>query len=113
MKKAVAKVVEKELRNSEKTFESYIESAVKRGKRQEMDTSYLCDELEDFHETLGPGEKADKIKEYITQLREGSIIKRDALMGLMVLVPYLISGKKKEDDRTMAKIVNLGGYDDD
>ena len=117
IKKAIANIikegdiyylVEKELQSSEKTSEFYIEPDVKREKQRERYTDVLCDKLEKFHETLPP-EDADKFRGCVTQLREGSTMKRNAFMGL---VSYF-NVKKKEDDRTMKKLEMLGGYDDD
>ena len=117
IKKAIANViekydiyhlVEKELQSSEETSEFYIESAVKREKQREKYTGVLCDELEEFHETL-PYKDAEKVREWVTQLREGSNIKRDALMSLGVY----IDRKEKEDDRTIAKLERWGGYGND
>ena len=117
IKKAIANViekydiyhlVEKELQSSEKTSELYIESAVKREKQRERYTGVLCDKLEEFHETL-PYADAEKVRKLVTQLREGSNIKRDALMSLR----GYIDSKEKEDDRTMGKLERWGEYGND
>lgn len=101
-------LVEKELQSSEKMSKLYIESDIKREKQQERYTGVLCDKLEEFHETL-PYEDAEKVRKGVTQLREGSNMKKDALMSLGV---YIYS-KEKEDDRTMGKLERWGGYSND
>ena len=117
IKKAIANViekydiyylVEKELQSSEETSKFYIESDVKCEKQRERHTGVLCDELEEFHGTL-PYEDSEKVRKWVTQLREGSNIKRDALMSLGVY----IDRKEKEDDRTMEKLERWGEYSND